>query len=89
MKHLKIKVTGKVQGVWFRANTKDKADELRLSGYVKNEPDGSVFIEVSGNKKLVDNFIKWVEKGPELAHVDNLTIEENDKEHTGGFEIRR
>lgn len=89
MKHLKIKVTGKVQGVWFRVNTKDKADELGLSGYVKNEPDGSVFIEVSGEDEPVEHFLKWVKKGPELARVDDLIVEDNDKEYYDGFVIKR
>ncbi len=89
MKHLKIKVIGKVQGVWFRASTKDKADELGLHGYVKNEPDGSVFIEVSGAEKLIEDFLKWVKKGPELARVDDLIVENNDKEYYDGFVIKR
>ena len=89
MKHLKIKVIGKVQGVWFRASTKDKADELGLHGYVKNEPDGSVFIEVSGTEELIEKFIKWVKKGPELARVDDLIVENNDKEYYDGFVIKR
>ncbi len=89
MKHLKIKVIGKVQGVWFRASTKDKADELGLHGYVKNEPDGSVFIEVSGAEKLIEDFLKWVKKGPELARVDELIVENNDKEYYDGFVIKR
>ena len=89
MKHIKIKVIGKVQGVWFRASTKDKADEQGLSGYVKNEPDGSVFIEVSGAEKLIEDFLKWVKKGPELARVDELIVENNDKEYYDGFVIKR
>ncbi len=89
MKHLKIKVTGKVQGVWFRANTKEKANELGLSGFVKNEPDGSVYIEVSGKNNLLDDFIKWLKKGPELARVDSIEIVENDIIHKETFQIKR
>jgi acylphosphatase len=89
MQHLKIKVTGKVQGVWFRVNTKDKADELGLSGYVQNKPDNSVFIEVSGDEELINEFLHWVKKGPELARVNDIIVEENNKEYNSGFEIRR
>jgi acylphosphatase len=89
MQHLKIKVTGKVQGVWFRVNTKDKADELGLSGYVQNKPDNSVFIEVSGDEELINEFLYWVKKGPELARVNDIIVEENNKEYNSGFEIRR
>ena len=89
MKNLKIKVTGKVQGVWFRANTKNEADKLGLHGFVRNEPDGSVYIEVSGDDDAVDAFLEWVKHGPELAKVEEVMIAENDKVYSDGFEIRR
>lgn len=89
MKHLKIKVIGKVQGVWFRVHTKEKADELKLSGFVRNEPDGSVYIEVSGKSSLVEQFVNWIKHGPELSIVKEVLAEENTKVYTGKFEIRR
>jgi acylphosphatase len=48
MHHYQITVSGKVQGVWFRKSTQDKARELGLRGFVRNQPDGSVYIEASG-----------------------------------------
>ena len=89
MKNLKIKVTGKVQGVWFRANTKNEADKLGLHGFVRNEPDSSVYIEVSGDDDAVNAFLERVKHGPELARVEEVIIAENDKAYDNGFEIRR
>ena len=57
MKHLSIRVSGKVQGVFFRASTKDRADELHIKGTVGNNADGSVSIEAEGED---ENLIKPV-----------------------------
>jgi acylphosphatase len=62
---------------------------LGLSGYVQNKPDNSVFIEVSGDEELINEFLHWVKKGPELARVNDIIVEENNKEYNSGFEIRR
>jgi acylphosphatase len=48
MKHINIKITGKVQGVFFRASTKAVADQIGVKGFVKNEKDGSVYVEAEG-----------------------------------------
>ncbi len=72
MKHLDIKVYGKVQGVFFRASAKEKASELRLNGYVKNDSDGSLNIEIEGEDAEVDKFKKWCEEGPPSAKVDRI-----------------
>ncbi|MBU1000228.1 acylphosphatase [Patescibacteria group bacterium] len=62
--HLNIKIYGLVQGVFFRATAKEKADSLSITGFAKNMPDGSVFIEVEGEKKNLDKFVKWCHIGP-------------------------
>ncbi len=72
MKHLSINVTGKVQGVYFRASTKQKADELGLQGTVMNLPNGSVQIEVVGTETTIEQFIKWCNEGPERAEVKEV-----------------
>ncbi len=89
MSHIIIRVYGKVQGVWFRDSTKEKADELGLSGFVQNEADGSVYIEVEGEGETLDELVKWCEKGPKLARVDRCEVEVG-KEEVGlaGFEVR-
>lgn len=84
-----IHVFGKVQGVFFRASTKEKADELSIKGFVRNEPDGSVYIEASGDEGSVKEFIKWCNHGPGMAQVVNCVIQEIDKRNFSKFEISR
>ncbi len=73
--HYQITVIGRVQGVFFRASTKEKAKELRLVGFVKNEANGNVYIEVQGAR--VEELIVWIkEGGPKMARVDDTIIEE-------------
>jgi acylphosphatase len=70
-----IIVHGRVQGVWFRAGTKEKADELGLFGWVKNQPEGTVEIHVEGEKTQLEKFIAWCRKGTPAADVTSLDIE--------------
>jgi acylphosphatase len=67
-----IQVYGRVQGVGFRFYTQKKAVELRITGHVRNRPDGSVYIEASGEAGNMDSFIKWCEEGPTWAHVSKM-----------------
>ena len=69
-----INIKGKVQGVYFRASTLEVAQKLDLYGIVKNEPDGSVSIEVEGTKAQMENFLKWCHKGPLGAEVREVKI---------------
>jgi len=86
---LAITVTGRVQGVWFRASTKSKADELGIAGTVRNMPDGSVYIELSGPEEKTEEFVRWCRIGPELARVDNVTIEIIDNLNSDSFQVVR
>jgi acylphosphatase len=67
-----LKIYGKVQGVGFRYYTHKKAIELGLNGFVKNKPDGSVYVEVEGNEDMVQSFINWCEAGPMWARVSKV-----------------
>ena len=71
-KRLTIKVLGKVQGVWFRARTREEAEKLGLSGSVWNNPDGSVGIVVEGEEELLQKFLVWCRRGPSMALVTDL-----------------
>ena len=82
--HLVIK--GKVQGVFFRASTKDKANELGINGWVKNMPDGNVEILATGNKDQLENFIEWCRRGPKQAKVSDVVV--SDAEETFFNEFR-
>ena len=68
-------IEGRVQGVFFRASTKDQADALGLNGWVRNLPDGSVEIRAEGLKENLKEFINWCHKGPPNAVVSNIELE--------------
>jgi len=68
-------IAGRVQGVWFRANTQKKAKTLDLKGWVKNRPDGRVEAVFEGEKEQIDHIIEWCKKGPSFARVDDVQIQ--------------
>ena len=76
MKAISIAITGKVQGVYYRASTVDKAKELGINGTVQNLPDGSVFIIAEGDETTLDIFTNWCKKGPILARVKAIKVTE-------------
>ena len=84
-----IHVSGKVQGVFFRASTKDKADELGVTGFVRNERDGSVYIEAEADEDILKLFTDWCKHGPRMARVDACDIKELAVQNFRSFEIRR
>lgn len=67
-----LKVYGKVQGVGFRYYAHKKANELGLKGFVKNKPDGSVYVEAEGDEVSLKEFINWCEEGPSWARVTKV-----------------
>jgi len=89
MKHLSIHIEGKVQGVFFRASTEEKADELNIKGFVRNENDGSVYIEAEGEENALREFTAWCQHGPSRAIVHNVIVNEGVLKNFSDFEIRR
>lgn len=89
MKHLNIRIRGMVQGVFFRASTRDRAQSLGLSGYVENRRDGSVYISAEGEEDALEKLVKWCHEGPPRARVDEVEIEEDKLVRSKGFTIRR
>jgi acylphosphatase len=87
--HKQIVVTGKVQGVFFRASTKKAAEELGIAGRVKNLPDGSVWIAAEGPAAALEQFIAWCRQGPPRAEVTALNISTGAVQGYSGFEIER
>lgn len=69
-------VSGKVQGVWFRAGTQDQAKALGLTGWARNLPDGRVEVLAFGEDEKLTMLFAWLKKGPELANVIEVTQEE-------------
>lgn len=89
MKACTIRVAGRVQGVFFRASTKDVADRLGVQGRVSNIPDGSVFIEAEGDDAAVDQLIEWCRKGPPRAKVVTFVMDDVKPRGYVGFIIDR
>ncbi|MBD3747988.1 MAG: acylphosphatase [Sphingobacteriales bacterium] len=87
MKTLRIIVSGRVQGVFFRASTKAVADQIGIKGIVKNLPDGTVFIEAEGEDFLMEDFLDWCKYGPDDARVDDISIEEIETKNYRNFNI--
>jgi len=88
MKHYNITVSGRVQGVFYRASTRDKAQELGLKGWVKNQSDGTVYIEAEGEKAVLDQLIDWCKQGPPRAKVENVHYEVGEEMGFEKFEVR-
>ena len=71
----KITVKGKVQGVGYRWFADRRARKYDLKGFVENLPDGSVYLEVEGKRDWIEDLIRELRKGPELSHVEDITVE--------------
>jgi acylphosphatase len=87
MKHLNITVYGKVQGVFFRASSKAVADQLGVKGFVKNQPDGSVYIEAEGDDFSMESFLEWCNEGPEKAAVEKVETTSGEVKNYRNFEV--
>jgi len=87
MKRVHVKIYGRVQGVWFRANTKEKAEEVGVGGWVRNMPDGSVEAVFEGEDEKVEKMIEWCRHGPPLARVDRVEVRYEDLKGEKNFRI--
>ncbi|MBZ9538183.1 acylphosphatase [Modicisalibacter tunisiensis] len=75
---VQARVTGKVQGVWFRAATQSQAREAGVTGYAVNCEDGSVEVVLCGHREAVDSVVDWLWQGPpaaQVAHVEAVDID--------------
>jgi len=88
LKHVNIIIRGKVQGVWFRKFTKDRADKLAICGFVKNLKDGCVFVYACGEESNLNEFINWCHTGPILAKVTEVVVEDADAIISDHFAIK-
>lgn len=87
MPALRIIVTGTVQGVFFRAYTKENAKRLHLTGWVRNNKDGSVEIHAEGTENALKELESWCHRGPPGAQVEQVTLREVPDENRDSFEI--
>lgn len=72
LKHLTVKIYGQVQAVGFRYSAGHVARQLGITGFARNEPDGSVYIEAEGEEVALKDFLSWCGKGPQLARVEKV-----------------
>ena len=84
----RVRISGRVQGVFFRAEARDRARSLGLSGWVRNAHDGSVEAEFEGPADRVGSMVDWCSRGPALAAVEDVAVEWEEPRGERGFEIR-
>ena len=87
MKQVHVRVSGRVQGVFFRAEARSRAESLGLSGWIRNELDGSVAAVFAGEPERVDSMVEWCRRGPAGARVDEVEVTERADESGDGFRV--
>lgn len=90
-KRVRVEITGRVQGVFFRDSTRQQAEQLGVAGWVRNRSDGSVEGVFAGPSESVDRLVEWCRDGPSRADVDDLSVEPEPPkgEFDGAFQVRR
>jgi acylphosphatase len=84
-----VLVTGQVQGVFFRGSMRDLARDLGVSGWVRNEPDGSVAAHLEGSPDSVQALVAWCRQGPAGADVDQVVATKAPATGVSGFAVRQ
>ncbi|HEC18127.1 MAG TPA: acylphosphatase [Gammaproteobacteria bacterium] len=87
MQCMRCHVSGRVQGVFFRASTRHEAQRLGVTGYARNLQDGRVEVLVCGSAASVDELCAWLAKGPPMAKVSNVSCETMDVAPPADFSI--
>jgi len=88
MVHYNIKITGNVQRVGFRMASEKKARELGIKGFVRNERDGSVYMEAEGRDDAINKLITWAQEEFAPANVKNVEVEEGEIKNYQNFAIK-
>jgi acylphosphatase len=88
MARARVRIHGRVQGVFFRAETRDMARRIGLSGWVMNMPDGSVEAELQGEREIVEQGIDWCGTGPPAARVEYVDVTWLKPTGESGFKVR-
>jgi acylphosphatase len=87
--HFTILVSGKVQGVFYRASTVEKAIEHGLKGFAQNLPDGRVLIEAEGEIESLQKLAEWCKKGPSRAVVTGVEVKAGEVKNYPDFSVKR
>jgi acylphosphatase len=84
----RVTVHGRVQGVFFRDSTRQRAEAAGVTGWVANRPDGTVEAVFEGNDEVVESLVRWMHDGPRGADVDRVEVGDEDPEGLSGFDVR-
>jgi acylphosphatase len=87
VKRVRATVRGRVQGVFFRAEARARAESLGVSGWVRNASDGTVEATFEGDSERVDSMVEWCRRGPSGALVDEVEVTEEEPEAEHGFRV--
>ena len=85
---VRVVVTGRVQGVWFRDSCREQARGEHVAGFARNRADGSVEVELEGPEPAVERMVAWCRTGPARARVDAVAVERIAPVGEPGFRIR-
>ena len=88
MKALHLRISGSVQGVWFRESMRQEAERLGVAGWVRNRADGTVEAVIQGRDEAVDALLAWAHKGPPLARVKQVAVQHTAQLPSTRFEKR-
>ena len=83
-----VRIRGQVQGVFFRAEARDRARSLGLAGWVRNVPDGTVEAVFEGPRERVESIVGWCRRGPRGAVVEGVGVEWEPARDEEGFSVR-
>lgn len=89
METVHLLLSGKVQGVFFRGSSKNVAQKLNITGWIKNRNDQKVEAMISGEEKDVQAFINWCKFGPDRAQVEEVIVSKKESTFFKKFEIKR
>ena len=88
MMRMRVRVRGRVQGVFFRAEARARAESLGLAGWIRNLPDGRVEAVFEGEDERVESMVEWCRRGPAGAEVDAVEVEREESVGETGFRVR-
>jgi acylphosphatase len=83
-----VRIRGRVQGVFFRAEARVRAESLGLAGWIRNAPDGNVEAVFEGDEERVQSMVDWCRRGPSGASVDDVEVELEEPTGETGFSVR-
>jgi acylphosphatase len=90
LRRVRLKISGRVQGVFFRESTRREAERLGVRGWVRNDDDGTVEALIEGSAAAVDALIQWCHHGPPSAKVEHVQLtDERSGEDLDGFRVTR